>query len=347
MSLRLPEYNMPHLLLVVDLSLLTLIVVVLVGRVFSRLKLQGKLSGDDVCILLSAFLVVALVVIHSLMVLNYHLDQPSESIPLVAGRSQALLDGITRTLYPVTSALTRVSVLILTRRLAPYSLIRRTAALLMICNVTFTIIITFLIIFTCIPVKASFSPGGSVHGRCLNFYLIQLSTPITSAVLDIFAWVLPVLLVVRVQFLGWRKKTAVACLLGMGGLACVAGLFRVATLVKGGVDPSSTATSMAIWTTTELAIGIVSASAPALWPLLVSTGVCVRTKLRLQFRSSTPAASAEVELVPQSSRQQQPESSHPMNLLPAANLSREDDIAVSRQIRKCKSHDPLFADNTV
>lgn len=54
MSLRLPEYNMPHLLLVVDLSLLTLIVVVLVGRVFSRLKLQGKLSGDDVCILLSA-----------------------------------------------------------------------------------------------------------------------------------------------------------------------------------------------------------------------------------------------------------------------------------------------------
>lgn len=185
------------------------------------------------------------------MVFDYHLGKSTATLAQTDIRTQALIGGIARILYLPATALIRVSVLLLTRRLSPYCWVRHSTTVLTICNVVFAILMVFLIIFTCNPVSASFQPPPMRRkAQCLNYYTIQRVVPAGSAVLDFLVWVLPVVLVVRVQFLGWKKKTIAVGLLGMGVIACIAGVMRVVILFRtpGGRDPSRRAPVLGLWT---------------------------------------------------------------------------------------------------
>lgn len=93
----------------------------------------------------------------------------------------------------------------------------------------------------------------------------------------------------------------------------------------------------------EIAMGIVAASAPALWPLVIMV-VRAFTEKTPSFRFwNRPASSADEEIAAQPMRQEQ--QGVPMDTITVWNLTVEEDVTIPHGIRNYKSQEPLFAED--
>ncbi|KAA8895239.1 hypothetical protein FN846DRAFT_346468 [Sphaerosporella brunnea] len=257
---------------IVDYSLLALVIVAVSARLYSRVRIIRKVFFDDVCILLATALLLALIAIHTVMVLRYSWGQHNNTVSASSLVKQVLFGQLCRILYPPTTTLIRLSVLVFVRRLSPHSWIYYTTILLIILNILYALIFTLLIIIECNPVHASFAYFCPSHTICLKGRMLALATLITSVALDIYTWMIPVILILRVQLLGWRKKLGAVVLLGIGLLACIAGamrLPRIQDFFTKMYDYSWLGVPIGIWTVIEISIGILAASIPATAPLMI------------------------------------------------------------------------------
>jgi hypothetical protein len=204
---------------------------------------------------------------------HFGFGQRSAGLPSAWIAKQALLGNISRCLYPPAATLIRISVIAFVRRLSPHSWIYYTTIILLIVNFLFTILSILSIVFQCAPVSASFQAPlmRAVGTPCLNAQELALAVPLTSVGLDLCVWLLPVVLILRVQLLDWRRKAVAVGLLGMGLFACIAGAMRLPLINSSNYmeDPSYSSTWMALWTSVEIAIGIITASVPALAPVIM------------------------------------------------------------------------------
>jgi hypothetical protein len=158
-----------------------------------------------------------------------------------------------RLIYPPAAALIRISIHQFMRRLSPHQFVFYTTYFFIALNIIGVIVSECIILFRCSPISAFWvlpyarPPGTKCWSRDMTPFLI---VPMINMVLDVMAWLVPVVMVARMRCLNLKKKFQLSGLLGIGLLACFAAAMRVPG-GNGGLKwqtVSWDAVSMCIWT---------------------------------------------------------------------------------------------------
>ncbi|KAI5814302.1 hypothetical protein BZA77DRAFT_319070 [Pyronema omphalodes] len=238
-------------LLAVSWSILSVVILSIIGRFYSRRHLLRAIHIEDWLALLACVNLTVFVIIHTVMTtlsFGHHIW----AIPSLTRRPLPL-SASSRILYPPTIAFIRISVLLFMRRLCPHVCVHIAVAVLIALNILFAVISVLLMI-------------GAPGTKCLVDDLsIALAIPITSTCIHILMYFVPVITVLRVSFLGWGQNCRIS-------LFCL----RIYTIPSSYNRPANVsqvwnASIVAQWTVYETGVSIILASTPALWALLSNT----------------------------------------------------------------------------
>ncbi|KAL1852348.1 hypothetical protein Daus18300_012243 [Diaporthe australafricana] len=128
---------------------------------------------------------------------------------------------------------------------------------------------TLATIFNCWPIYWSWLNSLSPADHCINYNIFWLVMGVVEEVLDICILVLPVRQVMKLQ-LSLQKKVGVASIFLLGGLVIITGIVKAVE----GWNPHPGARSphwdkTEIWSSVHASIGIMCASLPVCWPLII------------------------------------------------------------------------------
>ncbi|KAF4556758.1 Hypothetical protein D9617_1g086390 [Elsinoe fawcettii] len=121
----------------------------------------------------------------------------------------------------------------------------------------------FAIIFACKPVARSWDP--TIPGVCFPVAPFYYGTSIINCCIDLMLFILPIPLLLKLQ-IDKRRKIGLVVAFGLGTLTTLCSIMRsysVGKVIKAG-DP----VDFVMFSTVEINVGIITASIPALAPLL-------------------------------------------------------------------------------
>ncbi|WDK10328.1 CFEM domain-containing protein [Colletotrichum graminicola] len=130
-----------------------------------------------------------------------------------------------------------------------------------------TILFFFLVAFQCTPVQSIWDR--SVPGFCLNIQAISYAGAAFTITYDCIFIVLPLPQLLKLN-IPMRKKLALALLLTLGSVACVASMVRLKFVVTFShtFDATWDNVEILVWSTLEINLVMICGSLPALRPLL-------------------------------------------------------------------------------
>ncbi|KAL8906230.1 MAG: hypothetical protein Q9207_002152 [Kuettlingeria erythrocarpa] len=189
----------------------------------------------------------------------------------LAGDDWTIVAGLATTsgiiLYITSLAFTKISILLLYRRMFP---IRNFHTILWAVGafvVAFTVANVLSIIFGCKPIKAAFNPF--IKGKCINDGEAAILTfAIMTIVTDFVILLLPLPLVWKLRLPKIRKFQLTFIFL-LGTFASVASIYRATQIsLVSKADLSYDSTNRAIWSGVEICAAIVCANLAILRPVL-------------------------------------------------------------------------------
>lgn len=132
------------------------------------------------------------------------------------------------------------------------------------------VLFSFLMVFQCKPIQVYWTEGRPASKCDTNISGVYVSGGLNVLVdISLMAIVLPRVLELHLHA---RQKWALVGIVGLGSFAVIAGLTRMirvgTTLSKPNFDPTWDAYDLSIWTSTEIYISLVCASAPGIKPLV-------------------------------------------------------------------------------
>ncbi|KAI5794678.1 hypothetical protein FPQ18DRAFT_327905, partial [Pyronema domesticum] len=259
----------------VELSILALSVLTVAGRIYARIRI---LRADDWFIIAATGGFILQTTLHLVMT-RFGAGRHMTDIPASTYPPRFILAGVVRLLYIPTSALVRISVLLFIRRLSPHRIIQYATFILTTLTSVTAVSLLVLLVFQCSPPSIFFIP---VPLRPPYECLIQeqhlsFVVPLASVVLDFLVWIVPLVMIVRLQFVDWKKKLVLIILFGLGLLACIASFMRLDMVYHINSDQSWQGAKMCIWNCVELGIAITAASIPSLAPLIRIFSAHIRT----------------------------------------------------------------------
>jgi hypothetical protein len=162
----------------------------------------------------------------------------------------------------------KLSILIMYRRVFDIRGVRIAVNILGIMTVIWMVLFIALNIFQCTPIHRAWE-NSRVPGTCLNIKALFMANAIPNIVTDFTMLALPIWPVSRLR-LPLSQRIAVGCIFMLGGVVCVASLYRVTTVTD--LDQNNIAFTIrgaAIFGHVEAAVAVVSACLPTLRPLFV------------------------------------------------------------------------------
>ncbi|PVH82004.1 hypothetical protein DL98DRAFT_514370 [Cadophora sp. DSE1049] len=139
--------------------------------------------------------------------------------------------------------------------------------------VAFTLSSAGTIMFSCIPIRASWDRASEPNAKCFSldtFTNIGLFNSIVNIVTDVLFASLPIPIVWKLQ-VNLRTKISLIGILSLGYFACVCSIVKTTIQVKVFSDLDNTRDDKyTIWNAIELYVGLLAASLPALRPLFKS-----------------------------------------------------------------------------
>ncbi|KUJ14205.1 uncharacterized protein LY89DRAFT_131990 [Mollisia scopiformis] len=156
--------------------------------------------------------------------------------------------------------------------------------------VAFTLSSAGTLIFSCIPIRASWDAAGEPNAKCFSnatFTAIGMFNSCVNIVTDVLFASLPIPMVWNLQ-VNIRTRISLIAILSLGYFACAASIVK--TVIQSNVlsNPDSTRNdSYFIWNSIELYVGILAASLPSLRPLFRSI---LETTRSLRTRGITSSA---------------------------------------------------------
>ncbi|KAE9370760.1 hypothetical protein N431DRAFT_40454 [Stipitochalara longipes BDJ] len=139
--------------------------------------------------------------------------------------------------------------------------------------IAFTLSSEGTILFSCVPIRASWDHAGEPNAKCFDnnlFTAIGMFNSVVNILTDVLFASLPVTVVWNLQ-VNMRTKLSLLAILSLGYFACAASIVK--TVIQAHVlsNPDSTRDdSYFVWNSIELYVGILAASLPALRPLFRS-----------------------------------------------------------------------------
>ncbi|KAF2017379.1 hypothetical protein BU24DRAFT_149608 [Aaosphaeria arxii CBS 175.79] len=234
-------------------------------RLYTRLRILNVFGADDVMIALAQVLAIATSVT-TVLEAKYGLGRHTKFVPAGDALKQLKLLYANIMIYNASQILTKVSFLILYRRLFPSVRIQKVCFWLMICIAFWGITQEFIVGFSCTPLT-SFLP--SMEGKCIYTLPVWYLTSCMNIVTDFVVFLIPVIPVLKLH-MGSKQKGMLLGLFCLGFFTCIMSLVRLSTLHKGinTQDPFWDNAPAAYWSVVELNCGIICACLPTLRPLI-------------------------------------------------------------------------------
>ncbi|KAE9380981.1 hypothetical protein N431DRAFT_459885 [Stipitochalara longipes BDJ] len=249
--------------------LYTLVVGVVGLRIFTRTCISRSFGADDTFILIAMVPTTAFVVLMLIAQAKYGWNRHAWDVlpsTVAIGEKISLTSQI---LFAAASISTRLSMLLLTRRILAtgYEKLQKIILFVMVWMVTDCLIFIIVVVFQCKPISAYWTLS-FVPQQCINERVHLVIQGTFNILYDFCVVLIPIPIVLRLN-LPLRQRIIVALLFGMGFIVCFAGVVRTYYMYKvtdGYHDVTWDAYPVWLGTAFELYLGIVCTSAPPTKP---------------------------------------------------------------------------------
>ncbi|KAI9887433.1 MAG: hypothetical protein M1823_000770 [Watsoniomyces obsoletus] len=252
--------------LIIDSTLIAVAVVVVALRFIARAMTSAGFKSDDYTIVAAmilaggVFATQIVAVGHGLGKHNWAVTSDDISIYFKTALAE-------QSVLCLALAVTRISILLLYRRLFVLPSFHRNVLYVGIFVVCLGVSTFLAVLMSCMPIRY-FTPDPS-NPHCINLAALLMSVTALNFVTDVVILVLPMPQVWRLQTTRQRKVvlTIVFCL---GGLACVTSLVRIYLLIELGSpdhDHLWLNVDFNTWSNVEPCVGIYCACLPVMAPL--------------------------------------------------------------------------------
>ncbi|KAH7120663.1 hypothetical protein EDB81DRAFT_952506 [Dactylonectria macrodidyma] len=286
-----------HLKFDVLAATLTIVASIIVGlRLVERLQCGSGLYADDYLIIFSLAVDIAnsAVCIYGLSPNGLGKDAWTVSAEQITAFLRFLFVG--SILYTITVFSVKICVLLFYLRIFPGTTIRRLIWATLIANVVCLVIFNIVTLTQCRPISYSWQRWDALHdGECNNINAMAWAGASISIIIDVWMLGLPLSQIVHLQ-IHWKRKLAVALMLGVGTFVTVVCILRLHALVEYGhtVNPTWDMFSTCYWSIIELNVAIYCVCMPNLRLLLL--------RLFPRIIGSTHTGSTGVRNMPSTSR---------------------------------------------
>ena len=168
--------------------------------------------------------------------------------------------------YTLSTALTRVSILVFYLRVFSSPRFQFATKILIGINIAGWIATFFPIVFQCSPISHAWTRwDGESKGRCINMHAGTWTLAAFNIVLDLAALVIPLPSLYQLQRnYSWKKKARVFVMFSVGLVATLVSILRLKSLVYFGTtrNPTWDLVSVTLWSVTESKVGIICACLP-------------------------------------------------------------------------------------
>lgn len=275
-----PVRNQAKGLSVMAYILLSLALVALLTRLYVRLFIHegGSIGMDDWSILVAAIMGIPATLILTLGVVKSGLGRDIWTLTPTQITSFARWFYILQIGYNLGVPLLKQSLLFFYLRVFPHRPVRRILWGTIIFNIAYALVYSLTAAFGCTPVSYFWTSWDGQHkGTCIDLNAIAWSGSSISIFVDFWMLAVPLW---QVKDLNMRRKQkiSVGVMFIVGSFVTVVSIMRLHSLTKYSTttpNPTWDFTSVAVWSTLEITIGIVCTCLPTvrillirLWPAL-------------------------------------------------------------------------------
>ncbi|KAJ5833717.1 hypothetical protein N7474_002028 [Penicillium riverlandense] len=276
-----PNYIDPptrgHGVLVVNVVCISLAFLVVLLRIFTRLRITCSAGVDDVLVVIGLAFSVGMAVVTSIATEEWGWNRHIWDIPPAWLSTVQKLNLCFQIMFSMASGFTKISLLWFCRRLLGAS-----KGNFMLFNWAFIgamvfvglscATFTLISIFQCNPIKAYWQVSPQEPYTCMNDGAIVFSASVINIFTDFLVTALPMPLIWSLK-LPARQRLAVISIFGLGVVVNVAGSVRTVYVWKSmvvGYDSTWLGWPVLVAAAVEINLGLICCSAPALRPLIAA-----------------------------------------------------------------------------
>ncbi|EFR04129.1 integral membrane protein [Nannizzia gypsea CBS 118893] len=236
-----------------------------IARVATR-RYYSKSLGPDDWTILASLVFAETISIQMIIICGWAFGKHKDDIPPELLAKSLKLYYFAQIFYKITSALTKISVLLLYLQVFISPWFKTTCWVGIAIIVAFTTGTVVSSIFQCNPVPYAFdkkTPGG---GKCINVGAFWFANAAFIIATDVFIILLPIPVILRLQ-LPDRSKVALCGVFAVGLFVCVTSVLRITTIdiATSRSDTPWTNINSSVWTVIEYNLAIICSCMPPLW----------------------------------------------------------------------------------
>ncbi|KDB27982.1 hypothetical protein H109_00246 [Trichophyton interdigitale MR816] len=237
----------------------------IIARVATR-RYYSKSLGPDDWTILGSLVFAETISIQMIIICGWAFGKHIDDIPPELLAKSLKLYYFAQIFYKITSALTKISVLLLYLQVFIPPWFKTTCWVGIAVIVAFTAGTVVSSIFQCNPVPYAFdkkTPGG---GKCINVAAFWFANASFIIATDVFIVLLPIPVILRLQ-LPDRTKVALCGVFALGLFVCITSVLRITTIdiATSRSDTPWTNINSSVWTVIEYNLAIICACMPSLW----------------------------------------------------------------------------------
>ncbi|GLI79413.1 hypothetical protein PoHVEF18_007746 [Penicillium ochrochloron] len=276
-----PNYVDPptrgHGVLIVNVVCISLAFLVVILRLYTRLRITCSAGVDDVLIVIGLAFAIAMVAVTSLASENWGWNRHIWDVPETWLSTVQKLNIVFQIMFSWSSSITKISLLWFCRRLlgagkGNFKWFNWAFIGSMIFVGLSCLMFTFISIFQCSPIKAYWDVSPKYPYKCLDGGSIVFSASVINIFTDFLVTALPMPLIWSLK-LPARQRLAVISIFGLGIIVNVAGSVRTVYVWKSmvtGYDTTWLGWPVLVAAAVEINLGLICSSAPALRPLIAT-----------------------------------------------------------------------------
>ncbi|KAJ5689103.1 hypothetical protein N7462_003495 [Penicillium macrosclerotiorum] len=276
-----PNYTDPttrgHGVLIVNIICIGLAFLVVMLRLYTRLRITCSAGIDDILIVIGLVFAIAMVVITSVATENWGWNRHIWDVPTAWLSIVQKMNLVFQIMFSWSSSITKISLLWFCRRLlgagkGNFVVFNWAFIGSMIFVGLSCLLFTFISIFQCSPVKAYWDVEPTYPNKCMDNGAIVFSASVINIFTDFMVTALPMPLIWSLK-LPARQRLAVISIFALGIVVNVAGSVRTVYVWKSmvvGYDTTWVGWPVLIAASVEINLGLICSSAPALRPLIAT-----------------------------------------------------------------------------
>ncbi|KAK2740127.1 hypothetical protein FQN57_006242 [Myotisia sp. PD_48] len=245
-------------MVIIDIVMVCAAIALVLNRFYVRFTTSKGPGSDDYVILCSLVFCIGMNVVNILGV-NYGYGQLSSSIP------KNDLHTSLKTLYKMTIGLTKMSILLLYRKIFDTEKFK----FRLICDIVFVYVALYALgstiatIFQCNPIAKTWNKA--LPGTCINLTAFWYANAASNIITDLIILCLP-MPVIKMLRLPVRQRIALTMVFALGVFVCGTSIARMVTLdlSSKSLDANQGTMISTMWTTIEANTAIICACLPML-----------------------------------------------------------------------------------